>query len=425
MMKNKIYAMMSAMGLMCAVSSCDTWSPMLDKEGTVQLSDMALSVTDYSRAGVETANFQVVIKHADGTTVKQWTYSEMPEVFSLPVGEGYAVEAYSHEVQPAEWDAPYYLGRKTFNIEENRITNIGSVECKLSNVKVCIAFSDDLKAKMGDDCKVTVVSGKGGVLEFGKDETRAGYFAYDESMTLVATLSGTVDGEKIEVSQPFSDVKGGKFYDLTFAVNSLFPVPDGFAGTIGKDGITLTLEVEEVSQEGNIENKQDLIDPGKRPDEEQKPDTPDQGDPEDKAIEFIPSEDLNLNGVNKPSEYGDGSELAPGTKKALVTIKCPAGFAHIEVDIDSPYLTEDFMSQIEFSTHFDLVEPGIYEKKLKSFNFKVGNDVRGKPEVDFDITSLVPLLGLSGNDTMEHKFVITVTDANGKTAKQTLTFREK
>lgn len=431
-MKHKIFGIMLAAAAALGLASCDNWNPMLEKEGTVQLANLTVNVTDNSRAGVDVSGYTVVIKNSDGI-VKQWKYSEMPEVFSLAVGD-YSVEAYSHEVQAAEWDAPYYKGTKAFTIQADKITNIGTVECRLSNIKVHITFGENLLAMMGDDCKVTVTASDRDSLVFSKDETRDGYFEYvDENTTLVATLTGTVNGEQIEVPYAFTGVETGKFFDLSFEVNEDFPVPEGFGGTIGTDGITLKTAVTEVNQNGNVTVEDKLIEDVKRPDQEdpKEPDTPDTPDNPDNpdtpdAISFVPSEDLNLNGVNKPSEFGDGTEFAPGTKQALVTINCPAGFAHIVVDIDSPYLTEEFMEGIEFSTHFDLAEPGDYEAKLISFHLLSKDEVViGEKTKDFNITNLVPLLGLSGDDTMEHKFVITVTDLDGNVGKQTLVFREQ
>ncbi len=433
--------MAATMGL----ASCDNWSPLLEKEGTVQLSDLAVNVTDNSRAGVDVSGYTVKILTSDDVIKGEWLYSEMPEVFSLPVGTNYKLLVYSHEVKAAAWEEPYYKGKsKNFDITENRITRVGTVECVLSNIKVQITFSDKLKSMMSDESYVRVEANSTH-LDFGKDETRAAYFEYVEnSTTLVATLYANIDGDDIEQSVSFDNVAEGKFYDLTFGVNDDFPVPDDYGGNIelgDDDGITLVLTVNEVNQEGNLEVNQTVLDEVARPDNEDPAEDPEDPteDPEDptdpdgpasdtpstSAITFIPSEDLSLTGNNIPSEFGDESELAPGSKKAIVTINCPGGFAHIEVDIVSPYLTDSFLTEFGLSAHFDLVEPGTYEATLKGFGFAVGDEVKGLTTTDFDITGLVPLLGLSGDDTMVHKFIITVTDELGNTASQTLTFCEQ
>lgn len=419
-MKHKIFGIVLAAAAALGLASCDNWNPMLEKEGTVQLANLTVNVTDNSRAGVDVSGYTVVIKNSDGI-VKQWKYSEMPEVFSLAVGD-YSVEAYSHEVQAAEWDAPYYKGTKAFTIEANKITNIGTVECRLSNIKVHITFGENLLAMMGDDCKVTVTASDRDSLVFSKDETRDGYFEYvAESMTLVAILTGTVNGEQIEVPYTFADVETGKFFDLSFEVNEDFPVPEGFGGTIGTDGITLKTAVTEVNQNGNVTVEDKLIEDVKRPDQEspKEPDTPDNSDvpdnpddtpdqPDDKVIYFVT--DLS---------WTDPIPVESG-KTYSVDILSEEGIANLKVKIEST--NGNFIKSVGelMPTEFDLAYPGEYEEAFNSINLKTGTDVIDANDVLFDISELVPLLkGYQGT----HMFTITVIDNKGNTKTGTLTFQ--
>ena len=64
----------------------------------------------------------------------------------------------------AAFDAPFYLGESNqFSIEKDKVTdNIGTIVCRLSNVKVSILFDPELKAVMDADAKVSVKVGENG-----------------------------------------------------------------------------------------------------------------------------------------------------------------------------------------------------------------------------------------------------------------------
>ena len=59
----------------------------------------------------------------EGKMVQEWKYSEMPEIFTLKVSH-YSITAMSHEVQPAEFEKPYYFSKQDFEITENTVTDL-------------------------------------------------------------------------------------------------------------------------------------------------------------------------------------------------------------------------------------------------------------------------------------------------------------
>lgn len=82
-----------------------------DVTGQLSLASMKMEVdlkvdTVYpqSRAGVDVSNFLLTIKNSQGEQVEQYTYSEMPEIISLPVGT-YTVVASSAEAATNGFDA--------------------------------------------------------------------------------------------------------------------------------------------------------------------------------------------------------------------------------------------------------------------------------------------------------------------------------
>lgn len=441
-MNNKIFPTLALGAALTILGACDNWTPPVGTDGTLNMESLTVDVSEIekvisidagtsSRAetAVDVNSFIVRITDATGAKIEEWTYSTTPEVATLAPG-AYKLEILSHEVQPAEWERPYFYASKDFTIVSGAIERIGTLTAKLANAAVSVRFDEELRMLAGNDVQVEVVANDEGKLAYGLDETRKGYFKVLEgSSSIVVSFNGTVNGYKESVVLPAKDLEAGQHRIYTFKakVNDN-PVPDETGNIDPSTGISIDVSVTDEDVDGNITLEEDVepVNPNDRPGyEEPVEPQPGPGDDTEPAATFVPSDDLDLNGVNKPSEYGDGSELAPGTKQALVTINCPGKFAHIEVDIVSPYLTEEFLKGVGLSTHFDLAYPGEFKSALVGFNFPVEGDVIGKTTVDFNITSLVPLLGLSGDDTMEHKFVITVTDQAGKTAKQELVFREQ
>lgn len=436
-----------------AVSCTDNWEPNLDgKKGTLNMEALDVDVSEVEKvisvdtgtashapkgradeAAYDINNF--VVKVTDKTTGAQaalWSYSNTPEIATFDPGD-YTLEIYSHEIENvAEWERPYFYVSQDFSIEENKITHIEeTLVAKLANSAVSVRFDDELLKYAGDDIKVTVVANDGGRLEYTTAETRKGYFHILEgSTTIVVTFTGTVNGYRESVTLPASNLEAGQHRIYTFKVKVNGNVtPDETGSIVPGSGIEIDASVTDEDVDGNITMDEDYetVRPEDRPGYEQplEPDQPDQPgtDPSDAAATFNPSPDLDLNGVNNFNEFGDGSDLAPGTKKASMTIECPAGVAHIVVDIDSPYLTEEFLSGVQMSTHFDLAEPGDLEDALRGFNLPVKDEVIGKTSVDFDITNLVPLLGIGAEPSDTHNFIITVTDKNGKQSVQKLVFK--
>ena len=129
-MKTKIFSIIALLAAAVGLGACsEDWQPNTEKTGQVALKDnLGVMVDDaqnvLSRAEHDIDNFLVKIYRDNeyDTPVNQWKYSELPEIFSLPVGD-YRVDVCSHEVQKAEWDNPYYFGSQTFKIENSKISH--------------------------------------------------------------------------------------------------------------------------------------------------------------------------------------------------------------------------------------------------------------------------------------------------------------
>lgn len=104
-----------------------------------------------------------------------------------------------------------------------------------------------------------------------------------------------------------------------------------------------------------------------------------------------------------------------------VSISAPASISGFTVTIDSPALTEDVLTEFGLAKDLDLVNPGNMASSLEELGFPVGDGVKDKTSLSFDISQLVPLIALIYTETSDHKFILKVTDANAKTTTKTLT----
>ena len=269
---------------------------------------------------------------------------------------------------------------------------------------------------MGDDCKVTVVMGDNASIEFSKNETRSAYFAYvPGSNTLVATFTGTVGNETREDFKAYTDVAPANHYKITYHFKKP-DLPDD-EGSITFNGVIIDATVTSEDLRVNVDpGEEEIIDPSDRPSEGGDEPGPGPGpdQPGDKTAPQVIIPEGSAIVFDQVMDIVDGSNYS-------LRMTSEAGFQHFNVEIDSPYLTEEFLNGVGMKTKFDLCNPGSLEEALKSFGLATGNEVSGQKSVDFDLSSLIPLLALDPESHV-HNFIITLVDANGTTTK-TLKFR--
>jgi hypothetical protein len=438
-MKNKIFSLLTLFVLALGLTSChDDLNPGVKTtgEGSVNLSSIGVEINNVekviasSRASVDLSDFLIdIVNTDDNSTAASWKYSAMPELFTLPVGN-YKVKVKSHEVQKAEWEKPYFVGEKTFSVTNDAITEIGVVTCTLSNIKVTIGFSDELKALMGDDCKVTVYVNDEGSLEFTKEETRAGYFeAVEGSTTLVAEFTGTVDGNEEYMSFKATDVEAGQYRKITFKIKDNSTTPPVETGSISiEGGIKIDVDYDEINLAGNVTSEEENLGDSDRPGKEDPLPGEGGGDNSGDNTESTP-----ITFTCATASFDEPNEI-DASKSYVVNIKAENGIEHLYVtidpkpDADQDSYSEDFLlslSDLDIPTSFDLANPGdkasIYKNSL---GLPVGDEVVGATELDFDISNFVPLLK-NPNFKGVHKFKLQVVDSKGNELTKTLTFVNK
>lgn len=408
-MKKITYIMLFALAAMLSFTACDREKMDGDAtgqdEGTLNLASLkglsvdvsATAITRTSDA-VDTDNFLIRIYDEDENLTQEWVYSELPEIFTLKVGS-YTVQALSHEVQPAEFEKPYYYAEESFTITVNTVTDLEPLVCTLHNIQVSVSYDDKLEAVMGDDVVTTVTVGESS-LEFAKDETRSGYFQSNEedSNILTAVMTGTIDGETRTVNYPVRDVKAGQHRLIQFYLK--YVNDDGYLeGGFVSVGLQIVAQCTVIEKGVVVSQEEEVItDPN--------PSTP---------VEKPTIECLNFD-IDENIEFNVGEKVEVNVK-----ITSPTGLSNLKVQIVSEYLTKDFLESVGLTNEFDLTDPGIYEEGLKGLGFPVGDEVTGATELSFAITEFTPLLLQAGT----HQFVITAVDQNGSQTEKTLTLTTK
>lgn len=428
-MKNIFLICLTLMAVLFTFSACHSEkmeTGATDVTGQLSLASMKMEVdlkvdTVYpqSRAGVDVSNFLLTIKNSQGEQVEQYTYSEMPEIISLPVGT-YTVVASSAEAATNGFDVPFYTGStEQFTIKENELTEVSALTCRLANVMISVEYDEELRKLMGEDVVTTVKIGDNS-LDIPSSETRKAYLIAPASAgSMDITLKGTIDGESVTEVKRVENVQAGQYNIIKYVLS---PVDDGNNSVGGNLNIAINIDSSMTSSDETVG-----VNPGEEPGIDDFPtdggEEPGDGDGDggdesgsEQNMPTIVGTDFN----GKPFDISkDVLTVTKGQSVSLsVTLLAPNKMAHVYVTIDSETLTEDVLVGVNLAKNFDLAEPGDLEAGLKGLGFPTGTDVIGKEEIPFDITQFTSLLGIYG--AANHNFIIRVVDQQGLEVTETL-----
>lgn len=428
-MKNIFLICLTLMAVLFTFSACHSEkmeTGATDVTGQLSLASMKMEVdlkvdTVYpqSRAGVDVSNFLLTIKNSQGEQVEQYTYSEMPEIISLPVGT-YTVVASSAEAATNGFDVPFYTGStEQFTIKENELTEVSALTCRLANVMISVEYDEELRKLMGEDVVTTVKIGDNS-LDIPSSETRKAYLIAPASAgSMDITLKGTIDGESVTEVKRVENVQAGQYNIIKYVLS---PVDDGNNSVGGNLNIAINIDSSMTSSDETVG-----VNPGEEPGIDDFPtdggEEPGDGDGDggdesgsEQNMPTIVGTDFN----GKTFDISkDVLTVTKGQSVSLsVTLLAPNKMAHVYVTIDSETLTEDVLVGVNLAKNFDLAEPGDLEAGLKGLGFPTGTDVIGKEKIPFDITQFTSLLGIYG--AANHNFIIRVVDQQGLEVTETL-----
>lgn len=431
-MKNIFLICFALMVVLFTFSACHSEkmeTGTTDVTGQLSLASMKMEVdlkvdTVYpqSRAGVDVSNFLLTIKNSQGEQVEQYTYSEMPEIISLPVGT-YTVVASSAEAATNGFDVPFYTGStEQFTIKENELTEVSALTCRLANVMISVEYDEELRKLMGEDVVTTVTikeKTRDMIKEYSLDipssETRKAYLIAPASVSpMDITLKGTIDGEFVTEVNRVDEVQAGQYNIIKY---TLSPVDDGNNSVGGNLNIAINIDSSMTSSDETVG-----VNPGEEPGIDDFPtdggEEPGDGDGDsDGDGEGEITSDISITGKDlggSPFNI-DQTQTITGATTLIVGIEAPAGIQNLKVAISSD--NEDFGSiGASFGT-FDLANPGDKESMIAELGLPYGTAVKDKTELDFDISTFTSLL-IPFDGT--HTFNIVVTDNQGKTESKSL-----
>lgn len=428
-MKNIFLICLTLMAVLFTFSACHSEkmeTGATDVTGQLSLASMKMEVdlkvdTVYpqSRAGVDVSNFLLTIKNSQGEQVEQYTYSEMPEIISLPVGT-YTVVASSAEAATNGFDVPFYTGStEQFTIKENELTEVSALTCRLANVMISVEYDEELRKLMGEDVVTTVKIGDNS-LDIPSSETRKAYLIAPASAgSMDITLKGTIDGESVTEVKRVENVQAGQYNIIKYVLS---PVDDGNNKVGGNVNIAINIDSSMTSSDETVG-----VNPGEEPGIDDFPtdggEEPGDGDGDGGDESGSDQNMPTIEGTSFNEEPFDISKdvltVTKGQSVSLsVTLLAPNKMAHVYVTIDSETLTEDVLVGVNLAKNFDLAEPGDLEAGLKGLGFPTGTDVIGKEKIPFDITQFTSLLGIYG--AANHNFIIRVVDQQGLEVTETL-----
>lgn len=422
-MKNIFLICFTLMVVLFTFSACHSEkmeTGATDVTGQLSLASMKMEVdlkvdTVYpqSRAGVDVSNFLLTIKNSQGEQVEQYTYSEMPEIISLPVGT-YTVVASSAEAATNGFDVPFYTGStEQFTIKENELTEVSALTCRLANVMISVEYDEELRKLMGEDVVTTVKIGDNS-LDIPSSETRKAYLIAPASVSpMDITLKGTIDGEFVTEVNRVDEVQAGQYNIIKY---TLSPVDDGNNSVGGNLNIAINVDSSMTSSDETVG-----VNPGEEPGIDDFPtdggEEPGDGDgdggDESGSEQNMPTiEGTRFNKV--PFDIDNDRLTISGAAELQVTIGAPNGIANLFVEIISETLD---VSEVGLPKSFDLAYPGENSDALSGLGFPVGDEVIGQTEVLFDISTFTALLPMfKGN----HDFKIRVVDSKGLEVTKTL-----
>lgn len=412
MKKLSIYTLML---MILALISCGKETPFNPdpeptEEGQLSKSALSLDILDASvvsstkaaTTDVNLNDFDVMIYQVGVNTPKfKYKYGEMPEIVTLMRGEYYVVAEYGSNVDKG-WDAPYYKGESdNFLIKGGEITDdIGDIKCKLQNVKVSVDYGPILLDQVENpnvEIKVCAPANQDNIegLVFGKNESRCGYFRYEQGVTLIAEFNGLIKGDPTPTQKisSITNLEGGKHYKITFKLHVIQEDPKG--GIAPKMGVDASLVVTDV--ERNVDLKEDeLLQDNERPSEGG-------DDPDDSGLEITAEAPIDLSAVN----------LVDKDSHVVLNITSQTGITKFQVNI----ISDDLAGLVP--AVLDLVEPGDNLGLLQGLGLlpEGKTTVRAEKNVKFDVSGFMEMLCALGSGK-EHTFRLTVGDSSGEVVKE-------
>lgn len=375
--------------------------------GFLSFAEQGLSViTDAEvvrAAAVNTDDFICTILDEQGAEIERFTYGNKPtEPIELKVGS-YKLVVVSEETIPAkEWEHPTYGAEVPFTISKGETNTLETIKCKLSNVKVTVAYAADLYNLLEAGSKSDVTVGSN-MMSFAYTEERAAFFAAEqEENSMTVDMSLNYAGKNSTMSYTVNGVKAGQWRKITISMPHANEGNVVFTITIE----TLTVDNEIVVDVAELTAMSETVIPS------------DEKDPLAPIISWE-GHDLDETFQLMASHFDqDGNCTMP------VVFDVDANnstFKSFVVNVEST--SSSFMTSLEsmnILTEFDICQVNSTTNSslntaLTMVGIPTGAKVLGKESVSVALTNL---MGILYEHQGTHTFTLTVTNEAGHTVQQ-------
>ena len=414
-MKKIIYTVLMAV----AVSAgCKKVTPELPTGLQLQVStdDTFVDKIVKSAASVDINTFNVEIVKKDGKFSNTWLYGELPSLVELSVGE-YTVTVSSPESSKVNWESPVYGGSMDFAILDGVVTPL-DVVCTLQNMKNSVYCSENL-VKSLSTFEVKVANADGfliwsseevgvysqsaeGVKTIKKEPVKQAYFSVNP---LNINISGyrSLDGTSANLVYEIKKVEARDHHILYVD-----------AYVTGQAQMTLSID------SSVNETYTDVVMPGIDPDDSNIDDDIEVGWGEVEEEEQPEAGTLEAPSLEWPAnpDYAK-MDIVEGMNVELM-VYAPAKIKEFIVRVSDNFLPAIQML-VPGVEYLDLINDEATKAELGTM-LPVGDQLLGQTEVQFSLSTLVPLIAAVGTQGEDYVFTLEVTDELSQTLIKDLVF---
>lgn len=356
------------------------------------------------------AALELTIKNSEDANLKQ-TYKYLDIVnkpVELSTGK-YTVSAVSTDTKDAAWDQPLFAGSTDFAVVANAVSPVNLI-CSMTNAVVSIKCSDTFKTEV-NDYNIKVSDAKGNFLTWTKDNiAEDGYFTAKE---LTVTIEGkrSLDNSTATVTGTIQNIQAKDHITLNIDAR--------VTGQVQQIVVTVETKVNDKPVDIFVDGFEEI----EIPDPSQPDPTP-TPDPEEPEVDpNAPSLVWESNPAFEEREIQDKMDVE-------IVIKAPKAIKGFKVKVESPALFGILVGNVGLPENIDnenkIVTLDLIgdAKVVEQFTmFPTGDKVKGKTEVLFSLSTLVPMIkNFSPEPGSHHVFTLNLEDGAGNTLTQAVSF---
>ena len=356
------------------------------------------------------AALELTIKNSEDANLKQ-TYKYLDIVnkpVELSTGK-YTVSAVSTDTKDAAWDQPLFAGSTDFAVVANAVSPVNLI-CSMTNAVVSIKCSDTFKTEV-NDYNIKVSDAKGNFLTWTKDNiAEDGYFTAKE---LTVTIEGkrSLDNSTATVTGTIQNIQAKDHITLNIDAR--------VTGQVQQIVVTVETKVNDKPVDIFVDGFEEI----EIPDPSQPDPTP-TPDPEEPEVDpNAPSLVWESNPTFEEREIQDKMDVE-------IVIKAPKAIKGFKVKVESPALFGLLVGNVGLPENIDnenkIVTLDLIgdAKVVEQFTmFPTGDKVKGKTEVLFSLSTLVPMIkNFSPEPGSHHVFTLNLEDGAGNTLTQAVSF---